>query len=102
MPAFALFSLGHSNLPAARFVEILRAAGADAVADLRSAPVSRFCPWFSAGNLAPLLAGAAMNYLPYGAGLGAPPRDPGLYCDGVADYEAMARTSQFQDGLERL
>ena len=27
---------------------------------------------------------------------------PNLYCDGVADYEAMARQGEFQTGIERL
>ena len=43
-----------------------------------------------------------MIYLPYGATLGGRPRNPDLYCDGIADYEAMARQGEFQAGLERL
>ena len=83
---------------------MLRAAGAEAeaVADVRSVPASRFCPWFSAKNLAPLLAKDNIAYLRFGDALGGRPRDPSLYCDGVADYEAMARTPSFQAGLDRL
>ena len=44
MTGFDLFSIGHSNLAAERFTAILRAAGADTVADVRSVPASRFCP----------------------------------------------------------
>ncbi len=43
-----------------------------------------------------------MHYLFYGKELGGRPRDPALYCDGVAGYEAMARQSEFQAGLDRL
>jgi uncharacterized protein (DUF488 family) len=74
----------------------------EAVADVRSNPVSRFCPWFSAKALAPLLAEANISYLFFGDELGGRPRDPSLYCDGVADYEAMARRPSFQAGLDRL
>jgi uncharacterized protein (DUF488 family) len=102
MPAFDLFSIGHSNIAAARFTTMLHDAGVNVVADVRSTPVSRFCPWFSAKNLAPLLARENMIYLPYGEALGGRPRDAALYRDGVADYDAMARTTQFRDGLERL
>lgn len=102
MTAFDFYSIGHSNIPAERFVAMLRAAGANAIADVRSTPASRFCPWFSAKNLAPLLAREEMIYLPYGAALGGRPLSPELYCDGVADYEAMARQPDFQAGLERL
>ena len=102
MTTFDLFTIGHSNIPAKRFIALLRGAGVDAVADVRSIPASRFCPWFSAKNLAPLLAGATMDYLSFGDDLGGRPRDPSLYCDGIADYEAMAQRPTFRAGLDRL
>lgn len=102
MTAFDFYSIGHSNIPAERFVAMLRAAGANAIADVRSTPVSRFCPWFSANNLAPLLAREKMIYQAYGAALGGRPQSSDLYCDGIADYEAMARQPDFQAALERL
>ncbi len=102
MAAFDLYSIGHSNIPAERFAAMLHGAGVDAVADVRSTPVSRFCPWFSAKNLTPLLAREGIGYLPYGRELGGRPRDPALYCDGIADYEAMALQDEFRSGLERL
>jgi len=102
MTTFDFFTIGHSNIPAERFIALLRGAGVDAVADVRSIPASRFCPWFSAKNLAPLLAGATMDYLSFGDDLGGRPRDPSLYCDGIADYEAMAQRPTFRAGLDRL
>jgi len=102
MTAFDLFTIGHSNIPAERFTAMLREAGVETVADVRSVPASRFCPWFSAKNLAPLLAGAKVDYRYFGDELGGRPRDPSLYCDGVADYEAMARRPSFQAGVDRL
>jgi uncharacterized protein (DUF488 family) len=102
MISFDLFSIGHSNLAAERFTATLRAAGADAIADVRSVPASRFCPWFSAKNLAPLLAKEGMAYLGFGDALGGRPRDPSLYRDSIVDYEAMARMPGFRAGLDRL
>jgi len=102
MSAFDFFTIGHSNIPADRFVARLRAAGIGAIADVRTTPFSRFCPWFSAKSLKPLLARDGIGYLPYGAALGGRPQSPQLYCDGVADYEAMARQGEFQSGLDRL
>jgi uncharacterized protein (DUF488 family) len=102
MTTFDLLTIGHSNIPAKRFIALLRGAGVDAVADVRSIPASRFCPWFSAKNLAPLLAGATMDYLSFGDDLGGRPRDPSLYCDGIADYEVMAQRPTFRAGLDRL
>ena len=43
-----------------------------------------------------------MDYLSFGDELGGRPRDPSLYCDGVADYEVMARWPSFRAGLDRL
>src|SRR3984885_2438265 len=102
MTTFDFYSIGHSNIPAERFVAMLRAAGATAIADVRSTPFSRFCPWFSAKNLAPLLANEDIGYSAYGVELGGRPRDPALYRDGIADYEAMARQVDFRAGLDRL
>jgi uncharacterized protein (DUF488 family) len=102
MSGFDFLTIGHSNIPADRFVALLHSAGAGAIADVRSTPFSRFCPWFSAKNLAPLLQQHGLGYLPYGAALGGRPQSDALYCDGVADYEAMARQDDFRAGLDRL
>jgi uncharacterized protein (DUF488 family) len=102
MQSFDLFSIGHSNIPAERFVAMLRAAGVDAVADVRSTPASRRFPWFSSKNLARTLQGEGMIYLPFGETLGGRPRDPALYHDGIADYEKMAQQPEFHAGLDRL
>ncbi len=102
MTAFDLFSIGHSNIAAERFTAMLRDAGVNAIADVRSTPASRFCPWFSAKNLAPLLARENIDYLFHGKELGGRPRDSALYCDGAVDYEAMARQDEFKSGIERL
>jgi uncharacterized protein (DUF488 family) len=102
MTDFDLFSIGHSNIAAAQFIAMLRAAGVEAIADVRSLPASRFCPWFSQKNLMPLLAGENFGYLFFGETLGGRPRDPALYCDGIADYEAMAKAPSFQAGIDRV
>ena len=100
--SFDLFSIGHSNIPAERFVALLRDVGVDTIADVRSTPFSRRFPWFSGKSLAATLTQHGMVYLAYGDVLGGRPRDAALYRDGVADYEAMARQPDFQTGLDRL
>ena len=102
MTALDLFSIGHSNIPAERFIGLLRDAGVDAVADVRTVPISRRFPWFSAKNLAPALAQHGITYLAHGEALGGRPRDAALYREGVADYEAMAQQPDFQAALDRL
>jgi uncharacterized protein (DUF488 family) len=102
MTVFDLFSIGHSNIEAERFIALQHAAGIKTIADVRSTPFSRFCPWFSAKNLAPLLANAGIGYSSYGAELGGRPSDSTLYRDGIADFEAMAKQPDFHAGLDRL
>jgi uncharacterized protein (DUF488 family) len=100
--SFDLFSIGHSNIAAERFLALLRDVGVDTIADVRSTPFSRRFPWFSGKALAATLTQHGMAYLAYGDTLGGRPRDAALYCDGAADYEAMARQPHFQSGLDRL
>jgi uncharacterized protein (DUF488 family) len=106
MAAYDLFSIGHSNLSAERFLMALQAAGVNAIADVRSTPFSRFCPWFSQRPLTATLAAAGIGYSPMGDTLGGRPREArapdALYRDGVADYEAMATVPEYIVGLERL
>ncbi len=102
MASYHLFSIGHSNLPAERFLTMLQAAGVTAIADVRSTPFSRFCPWFSQKPLAVSLAAVGIDYSMMGDALGGRPRDDSLYRDGVADYEAMAAAPEYMAGLDRL
>src|SRR4029077_11577008 len=102
MSSFDLFSIGHSNIPAERFIGLLRHAGVNAIADVRSTPLSRRFPWFSGKNLAATLVEPGMAYLAYGEALGGRPRNAALYRDGVADYEAMARQRDVQISLHAL
>jgi uncharacterized protein (DUF488 family) len=99
---FDLFSIGHSNIAAERFLALLRDVGVDTIVDVRSSPFSRRFPWFSGKSLAATLTQHGVTYLAYGDTLGGRPRDAALYRDGVADYEAMARQPDFQIGLDRL
>ena len=100
--SFDLFSIGHSNIAAERFLALLSDVGVETIADVRSTPFSRRFPWFSGNTLAATLTQHGMAYLACGEALGGRPRDATLYCDGVADYEAMARQPDFQIGLDRL
>lgn len=97
-----LMTIGHSNLAADRFIALLKNAGVTAVADVRSVPFSRWCPWFSSKALATRLAAEDVAYVALGDELGGRPRDPQLYRDGVADYEAMAERPEFRAGLDRM
>jgi uncharacterized protein (DUF488 family) len=97
-----ILSIGHSNLPIGRFLDLLETNRIGAIADVRSVPRSGRYPWFSRDPLTAALGRRSIGYQPAGGPLGGRPRDPALFCDGVADYEAMARTPEFQRALDRV
>jgi len=81
---------------------MLRDAEVNAIADVRSVPNSRWCPWFSAKALAESLPRAGITYATMGDTLGGRPRDCRLFRDGVVDYEVMAVQPEFVVSLDRL
>jgi uncharacterized protein (DUF488 family) len=99
---FDLFTIGHSNHPLGKFLALLRASGVTAVADVRSVPFSRRYPWFAAKALATSLPEQGIAYVPLGDCLGGRPAEAALYCDGIADYEAMAAAPAFRSGIDRV
>ena len=97
-----VFTVGHSTLPYEAFLELLRIAGVTAVADVRSTPFSRHFPHFNRDPLKSRLATDAVAYVFLGKELGGRPQTSNLFYDGVADYERMATTDSFNDGLRRV
>ena len=100
--AHPILTIGHSRHPLERFLLLLEAAQATAIADVRTAPVSRFSPQFNRNALAASLARRGISYLFLGKELGGRPERPEMYTQGVADYDKMAALPEFRAGLERL
>ena len=99
---YNLYSIGHSTHSRERFSALLELAGVNAIADVRSSPYSRHLPHFSQNELKPWLNQNSISYAFLGKELGGRPTNPTLYANGVADYEAMAATHSFVEGLDRL
>jgi uncharacterized protein (DUF488 family) len=97
-----IYTIGHSTHSTERFIELLTAHGVTAVADVRSHPYSRFNPQFNREGLRADLGKAGLAYVFLGKELGARSEDPGCYVDGKVQYDRVARTSLFQEGLSRL
>ncbi len=95
-------TIGHSNLPVDQFLARLKTHGVTAIADVRSVPFSRRFPWFSSRTLSERLQSKGIAYVTMGDTLGGRPTNPALYCDGTADYEAMAATYEFRTGIDRV
>jgi uncharacterized protein (DUF488 family) len=97
-----VYTVGHSNHPIERFVELLRRPGSTAVADVRSVPYSRRCPQFGRPRLERSLRESGIAYVYLGGELGGRPTDPALLKDGKPDYERMAAAPAFAAGLDRI
>lgn len=97
-----LFTIGHSLHPIEEFVGLLLRAGVTAVADVRSAPYSRFAPQFNSDSLQTALKSNRIAYVFLGRQLGARPDDPGCYDNGRVRYSRLARTEIFRSGIQRL
>jgi uncharacterized protein (DUF488 family) len=97
-----IFTIGHSRHAIERFIALLEGAGVTAIADVRSAPHSRFSPQFNKTALAASLATRGIDYIFLGEELGGRPERAELYTQGVADYEKMAASPEFRVGLAQL
>lgn len=97
-----IFTIGHSNHPLEVFVTLLSKHRITALADVRSAPYSRFNPHFNRDDLARALKPQGIHYVFLGSELGGRSNDPSCYRDGRISYERVARTDFFRNGIKRL
>lgn len=95
-------TIGHSTHAATKLVELLRRHDITAVADVRSQPYSRMNPQFNREELRSRLKAVGIDYVFMGRELGARTEDRSCYIDGKVQYDLLARTALFQEGLERV
>jgi uncharacterized protein (DUF488 family) len=97
-----LFTIGHSNHPLQRFIELLARHGIQLVCDVRSTPYSRFNPHFNREPLERALGERGIIYLYLGDSLGGKPREPGYPADEKTRFALIAKGDRFRDGLAQL
>ena len=97
-----VLTIGHSTHALEAFVALLRQNGVTAVADVRSAPYSRFNPQFNREPLAEALGAEGVRYVYLGRELGGRSEDPACHEDGRIRYDRVAATESFKDGLARV
>jgi uncharacterized protein (DUF488 family) len=97
-----IYTIGHSDHTAERFITLLKQHFIAAVADVRSAPYSRIHSQFNKDALAALLEKEGIKYVFLGKELGARPDDPSCYKNGQADFDLIAERKEFKSGLERV
>lgn len=97
-----IFTIGHSNHPIEKFLNLLKQHNIQAIADVRSAPYSRRYSQFNRNNLQAALSEAGIQYVFLGRELGARSEDPACYVNGKVQYDRLAATELFMAGIERL
>lgn len=97
-----VLTIGHSTHALEAFIALLQRHDVTAVADVRSAPYSRFNPQFNREPLAEALQEEGIGYVYLGDALGGRSDDPACYEDGRIRYDRVAATESFQRGLARV
>lgn len=98
-----LHSIGHSTQSLELLVGLLNRYNVDVVADVRTAPYSKFNPQFNRRDLEFGLREQGLQYVFLGKELGGRPDSDDAYDpDGHVLYERMAETVEFKAGLIRL
>ena len=98
----AVLTIGHSSHALDAFVTLLRQHGVTALADVRSAPYSRFNPQFNRKSLGNDLNACGIAYLFLGRALGGRPENRSCYENGRVRYDRLARTPLFREGIDRV
>ncbi len=88
-------TIGHSNHPIERFVELLKTGGVELLVDVRSMPWSRRFPQFGRERLARTLSESGIDYVWEGEALGGKPGQGGGYND-------LAARPAFKEALDRV
>lgn len=97
-----VLTLGHSNHPWTELLALLQANEVACLVDVRSMPASRRYPQFNRNAVERALGDAGIGYRFLGDRLGGRPKDPAGYTEGVVDYDKVAKTSAFCEGLDEL
>lgn len=105
-----IYTVGHSNRPLDEFVSILKGAGVELVADVRTVPRSRANPQYNGDALAAELEPFGIGYQRFaelgglrGRSKAEPPEINGFWTNAsFHNYADYAMSSTFAEGLDQL
>ena len=97
-----IFTIGHSTHSLEEFIALLQQHGITALADVRSAPFSRFNPQFNKDALEQEMKSHDIKYVFLGRELGARREDPSCYKNGQVQYERLKNATLFLEGIDRV
>ncbi|MGE0268624.1 MAG: DUF488 family protein [Candidatus Omnitrophota bacterium] len=95
------FTVGHSNYSVDKLMRLLERHAVNCLADIRSAPYSKYVPQFNKDNISAELKKRNILYVYLGDKLGGIYSDPDLLnADGTVDYARVRSRAEFKDGIE--
>jgi len=98
-----VYSIGHSNHTIEKLISLLVENEIGVVADVRTAPYSRYSSQFNREALAQDLLKSELGYVFLGRELGGRPEGDHYYdADGHVRYDHLSQSALFGEGLERL
>lgn len=111
--SLTIYTIGHSNAPVGKIIDLLRQHEIKVLVDVRSSPYSQYNPQFNRETFEQTVKQAGLEYKYAGEYLGGRPKDPTCYKntevpDGHADflhlvdYPVVMTKDFFQKGIQRL
>jgi uncharacterized protein (DUF488 family) len=97
-----IFTIGHSTHNVEKLLSLLNMHQVTALVDVRSSPYSRMNPQFNREPLKEALRGQGIAYVFLGKELGARSNDASCYVGGKVQYDRLAKTALFTEGLDRV
>lgn len=98
-----VLTIGHSNHPIEKFLDLLALHSVQVVADVRSSPYSKYTTQFDREALIEALRAAGFQYVYLGSELGGRPRGDHYYdAAGHVLYDKVVGSPGFRAGLTRL
>lgn len=97
-----IYTIGHSNITQESFIEILKIFKIQLVVDVRSTPYSKYVPYFNRENIDKALKESNIRYIFLGSYIGGKPKDEKYYRDGKVDYDLIAKTEHYKEGINKI
>ena len=98
-----LFTIGHSNQPIEKFLDLLIQNHVEVLADVRTSPYSKYASQFNREDLQAAVKQKGLKYVFLGGQLGGRPFGDVYYDeDGRVRYDVQSRSKPFLEGIARL
>lgn len=97
-----LYTIGYGNTLIETFISLLEVNNIEFICDVRSYPYGGYIPDYSRDKLEETLKKINIQYLFLGKELGGRFDDPSCYINNQVDYDLVAKTALFKEGIQRI